>query len=257
MFLLTQDDIIIVKIKKEWLVMKKILITNDDGINASGIIRLAKAAQKYGEVWVVAPDFQRSGASHSINLHDSIDVHEAEFPVHGVKAYAITGTPADCVRLGVLSIMPEKPDIVLSGINFGYNAGSDVQYSGTIGAAMEAVFQKIPAIAFSEGTNEGYIITDMYLESILGELIDTPYTPDMIMNVNFPTCKPEELKGILRDRTVSRGCIFRDRYICEELPDGGRRYMVDGIYNEDVEEGSDLRALFDRYISVGQVKNIG
>lgn len=237
--------------------MKQILITNDDGVNASGIIRLAAAARKYGEVWVVAPDFQRSGASHSINLHDSIDVHEAEFPVPDVKAFAITGTPADCVRLGVLSIMPEKPDIVLSGINFGYNAGSDVQYSGTVGAAMEAVFQKIPAIAFSEGTNDGYIITDMYLESILDELIDTPYVPDEIMNVNFPTCKPEELKGILRNRTVSRGCIYRDHYTCEELADGGRRYMVAGEYNEDVEDGTDLRALSDKYISIGKVKNIG
>ncbi len=237
--------------------MKKILISNDDGINASGIIRLAIAAQKYGEVWVVAPDFQRSGASHSINLHNSIDVYESDFPVEGVRAFSTTGTPADCVRLGVLSIMPEKPDMVLSGINFGYNAGSDIQYSGTVGAAMEAVFQGIPAIAFSEGTGEGYIITDMYLERILDEAVDYSAKPGEILNINFPTCRPDELKGILRDRTVSSGCIYRDHYTCEELSDGGKRYMVEGVYNEDAEEGSDLMALFDKYISIGFVKNIG
>lgn len=235
---------------------KKILITNDDGIDAGGIIRLAAAAVKYGDVWVVAPESQRSAASHSITLRGYIDVYEHSFPVDGVKAYAISGTPADCVRLGVLNIMPQKPDIVLSGINFGYNAGSDVQYSATIGAAMEAVFQGIPAVAFSEGTNDGYIITDMHLDTILSEVIETPFTPGKIVNVNFPTCKPEEFKGILRDRLNSSGCIYRDRYDSEKLSDGGVRYRVNGIYNEDVEAGSDLRALFNNYISIGTVTNI-
>ncbi len=237
--------------------MKKILISNDDGINASGIIRLAKAAKKYGEVWVVAPDFQRSGASHSINLHNHIDVYKTDFPVSDVKAFSTTGTPADCVRLGVLSIMPEKPDIVLSGINFGYNAGSDVQYSGTVGAAMEAIFQGIPAISFSEGTNDGYIITDMYLDTILEEVLNYSHNLCGIVNVNFPTCRQDELKGILRDRFVSSGCIFRDHYTSENLSDGGIRYMVEGVYNEDVEEGSDLKALFDKYISIGTIKKLG
>ncbi len=237
--------------------MKKILITNDDGVKASGIIRLAKAAQKYGEVWVVAPESQRSAASHSITLHGSVDVHKFEFDVSGVKAFATSGTPCDCIRLGVLNIMPYKPDIVLSGINYGYNAGSDVQYSATVGAAMEAIFQNIPAIAFSEGTNDGYIITDMYLDKVLEQVIDKRVGHGEILNVNFPTCKPGELQGILWDRFVSEGCIFRDRYNSIDLPDGGRRYTVEGIYNEDVEEGSDLRALFDKYISIGTVKNIG
>lgn len=234
---------------------KKILITNDDGINASGIIRLAKAATKYGEVYVVAPESQRSAGSHSITLNTYIDVFEHDFPVAGVKAYAITGTPADCIRLGILNILPEKPDIVLSGINFGYNAGTDVQYSATVGAAMEAVFQQVPAVAFSEATGEGYLVTDKYLDEILAEVIETPYVPREIVNVNFPSCKPEEVKGILRDRTNSAGCIYRDRYNCEEIP-GGKRYRVNGIYNEDVEEGCDLRALFDKYISIGKVTNL-
>lgn len=235
---------------------KKILITNDDGIEASGIIRLAKAALKYGEVWVVAPESQRSAASHSITLRTYIDVYEKEFPVPGVKAFAISGTPADCMRVGILNVLPEKPDIVLSGINFGYNAGTDVQYSATVGAALEAVFQGVSAVALSEGTGEGYKVTDRYLEEILDEVINTPYMHRKIVNVNFPTCKPEEVKGILHDRINSAGCIYRDRYNCTELEDGGKRYMVNGIYNEDVEEGSDLRALFDNYISIGTVTNL-
>lgn len=235
---------------------KLILITNDDGIEASGIIRLAKAAKKYGEVWVVAPEKQRSAASHSITLNTYIDVYEHTFPVEGVKAYAITGTPGDCIRLGVLNILPKKPDIVLSGINYGYNAGTDVQYSATVGAAMEAVFQGVPAIAFSEGTDDGYMVTDEYLDDILAELIDTPYVHREIVNVNFPYCKVEEVKGVLRDRINSAGCIYRDRYNLEELENGVRRFRVHGNYNEDVEEDSDLRALFDKYISIGRVRNL-
>ena len=236
--------------------LRRILITNDDGIDAQGIIRLARAAVKYGEVWVVAPEAQRSAASHSITLRTHIDVFRYDFPVAGVQAYAVSGTPADCVRLGVLNILPAKPDIVLSGINFGYNAGTDVQYSATVGAAMEAVFQGISAVAVSEGTGDGYRVTDRYLDDILAEIIDTPFAEDKIVNVNFPICEPEEVKGILRNRLCSRGSIFRDKYDCEDMENGGKRYRVNGIYNEDVEEGSDLRALFDHYISIGTVTNI-
>lgn len=237
--------------------MKRIMITNDDGVNADGIMRLAKAVCSYGEVWIVAPDEQKSGASHSINLHTPIAVKEVAFPVDGVKAFAVSGSPADCVRIGVLNILPEKPDIVLSGINYGYNAGTDVMYSGTIGAAMEAVFQGIPSAAFSEGTNDGYIITDLWLDKVLKEVMSLNLTTDSILNINFPTCKPDELKGILRDRFVSKSFIYKDHYICNELSDGTKTYMVEGDYQEIAEEGSDLKALFDKYISIGYVRNIG
>lgn len=234
---------------------KRILITNDDGIDASGIIRLARVAAKYAEVWVIAPDGQRSAASHSITLRGYIDAFPVEFPVEGVKAYAITGTPADCVRVGSLNIMPKKPDLVFSGINFGYNAGTDVQYSATVGAAMEAVFQGIPAVAFSEGINDGYKVTDVYLEDIVKEVLDTTYVPFEIVNVNFPYCKPEECKGILRDRICSAGYIYKDSYDSEEI-EGGMRYRVNGQFTDIAEENSDLRALFSNYISIGKVTNI-
>ena len=144
--------------------MKKILITNDDGIQSDGLIRLATMATELGEVWVVAPDGQRSAMSHSITLRDSFDAWEVEFPVAGVHAYACSGTPADCVRIGVLNIVPGKPDHVFSGINYGYNMASDLQYSATVGAAFEAAFQKIHTIAFSEGSSEVHEVTDRYLK---------------------------------------------------------------------------------------------
>ncbi len=233
------------------------MITNDDGVHASGIIRLAKAAKKYGEVWIVAPDIQKSGASHSINLHTPFRVEKTNFPVDGINAFAVSGSPADCVRVGVLNLLPCKPDIVLSGINFGYNAGTDVMYSGTIGAAMESIFQGIPSIALSEGTDDGYIITDMYLERILDEAMNMELGTENILNINFPTCRPDELKGILKDRFVSKSYVFKDHYICNILEDGTKTYMVEGEYCKNAEEGSDLKALFDNYISIGRVRNIG
>ena len=235
---------------------RRILIVNDDGIEADGILRLAKAATRFGEVWVVAPESQRSAASHSITLNTYIDVYERDFPVPGVKAFAISGQPADCVRVGVLNVLPEKPDVVFSGINYGYNAGTDVQYSATVGAAMEAVFQGIPAIAFSEGTQGGKEITDRYLEEIIEEVIDTPYEWGRIVNVNFPEVSMENFQGIQRNVENSRGFMYKDSYTCEELTDGGRRYRVKGDLQDNAAENTDLRALFDGYIAIGYVYNI-
>ncbi|MBR1855187.1 MAG: 5'/3'-nucleotidase SurE, partial [Lachnospiraceae bacterium] len=113
---------------------RKILITNDDGITADGLIRLVREAVKFGEVWVVAPDGERSAASHSISLHRALDVYPYDLGVDGVRAFTCSGTPGDCVRVGSIGVMPYKPDVVLSGINFGYNTATDIQYSATAGA---------------------------------------------------------------------------------------------------------------------------
>ena len=152
--------------------MQKILITNDDGIQSDGIIRLARAAKKYGKVWVVAPDGQRSAMSHRITLRETIEFFPVDFPVEGVHAYASTGTPADCVRFGILNIVKEKPDYVFSGINYGYNSGTDIQYSATVGSALEAACAGVHAIAFSEGASECHEVTDAYLEQMLKELME-------------------------------------------------------------------------------------
>ena len=154
--------------------MRSILITNDDGILADGFLRLAKAAQAFGTVFAVAPESQRSAASHSITLHSHIDLFPQEYPVPGIRAYACSGTPADCVRVGSLALLPVKPDVVISGINYGYNAATDLQYSATVGAAFEAAFQGIHAIALSEGASPCHEVTDAYLHEILAELLGQP-----------------------------------------------------------------------------------
>ena len=235
----------------------RILITNDDGIEADGIIRLAKAALKFGEVWVVAPSGQRSASSHSITLRTSIEVCRADFPVEGVEAFAISGTPADCVRVGVRALLPQKPDLILAGINYGYNVGTDVQYSGTIGAAMEGMFQGIRSVAFSEGTEGKPDITDEYLEKLLAEAIDMPVGELEIVSVNIPAVSREEFKGILRDRTVSRNFVFDDHYEKKDASEGKASYMVAGEFCDHAEDKSDLRAVLDGYISIGRVRNIG
>ena len=236
----------------------RILITNDDGINADGIIRLARSAKKIGEVWVVAPLEQRSAASHSISLHNHIDIYPHAFSVPDVKAFSCSGTPADCVRVGSLNIMPCKPDLVLSGLNNGYNVASDIQYSATAGAAFEGAFQGITSIALSEEADKLHEVSDEYLENILSELSDKKLGFGQIFNVNFPGCQLNECKGILKDRKVSHGMFFRDRYKeLEKLENGGIRLMVDGEYNEDAETDTDFKAVVDKYISISIVNNIG
>ncbi len=237
---------------------RKILITNDDGIDSNGLLRLAKAALPLGEVWIVAPEKERSAASHSITLRNHIDVFPVEYPLEGVHAFKSTGTPADCVRVGSLAVMPYKPDIVLSGINKGYNTASDIQYSATAGAAFEAVFQGYPGVALSEGFGDLTEVTDKYVGEILSEIVMRPFTPGKIWNINFPECPLSECKGVLWDRAVSRGMFYKDTYDClEKLPEGGMRYKVHGHYNEDAEEGTDFSAVVNKYVSVGQVNNIG
>ena len=238
--------------------MRSILITNDDGIGADGICRLAAAAKEFGEVWVVAPESQRSAMSHCITLHKPIDVFPRDFPVEGVNAFSCSGTPADCVRVGSLSVMPHRPDVLLSGINCGYNVATDIQYSATAGAAFEGAFQGYLSIAFSEAGGADHSVTDKYLREILAELLEKEPPDNAIWNVNFPQCRLAECRGILRERTVSRGLIFCDSYdTVEELPGGGRRLMVNGRFDPYAEPGSDLRAVLENYISIGIAKNIG
>ena len=236
--------------------MRKILITNDDGINSDGIVRLARAAVEFGEVWVVAPDSQRSAMSHSVTLRHSIEAWKVDFPVSGVHAFACDGKPADCVRIGVLNIVPEKPDHVFSGINYGYNVASDLQYSATAGAAFEAAFQRVHTIAFSEDACERHEVTDRYLKEIIAELLVKPLAINQIWNVNFPGCRLEECKGILRDRAVSTEVFYKARYKETRVSEGRIAYMVEGIRNYDASEGTDLKAILDDYVSVGIATNI-
>ena len=235
--------------------MKRILITNDDGIRSSGIIRLAQAAQTLGEVTVIAPDQEHSAQAHSISILKPVDFIPFAFPVPGVTAWVCSGTPSDCVRVGLSYLLPEKPDLVLSGINYGYNIASDIQYSATVAAALEAAHQGIPAAAFSEPYNPDHSVTDRFLPRVLDLLEKELPGSDAILNVNFPLAS---CNGILTGRTISSGSMFRGSYqLMERLPGGGLRLSAEWVPDDTCDDGSDFRAVLDHYISIGVVRNIG
>lgn len=235
--------------------MMRILVVNDDGIEAEGIYRLAKMAKELGEVWVVAPDSQCSAMSHRITLHEDILVRPAEFAVEGVTAYRIGGTPADCVKVALTYLLPEKPDVIFSGINRGYNAGIDVLYSGTVGAAMEGISNGIPSIAFSNEANDVYDVADHYLLSITKELLAQKLPANQMWNVNFPGCTLTELKGVLKGRTLGQTQFYLDYYEKKEHGNGSFSLTPVGISVTKGEEGTDIKALLDCYISVGTITN--
>ena len=236
--------------------MKKILVTNDDGIHSEGLLRLARAAQPLGELWVIAPETQQSGKSHSFTLHTPIEVRETDYPLEGVHAFTCAGTPADCVRIGLLGILSENPDHVFCGINDGYNVGPDLQYSGTAGAALEASFLGSQAIAFSEARGTDHRVTDRYLREIMTLLLEKPLPEDEIWNVNFPSCPPEECGGILWGRTVSRDRFYVEKYKKTDLGGGKAFFSLGSARTWSAAEGTDLRAVIDGYVSVGRVKNL-
>lgn len=233
----------------------RILVVNDDGINAPGIHRLAEMARKLGEVWVVAPDSQCSAMSQRITVRADLLVKKEEIPVEGVHAYSVSGTPADCVKVAIQHILPERPDVVFSGINGGYNAGVDLLYSGTVGAAMEALSEGVPAIAFSSEKESGYEVTDAYLYAIAKELVAEKLPANEIWNVNFPCCPMSEFKGILKDRKPAQTQFYLDHYERTEQPDGSILLSAEGILITDAEEGTDIGAVLAGYISIGRVRN--
>lgn len=249
---------------------RKILIINDDGIEAGGLKRLAAEALKYGEVWVVAPDGQRSACSHGLTINDPIDIYPVEWDVPGVHAYSCSGLPTDCFRVGSECVMPERPDVVFSGINNGFNAGTDIQYSATVGAALDAAMCGYPVVAFSEGflldpraSGEGHKVTDKYLPEVMAAVLGKPdgksmqIEPGKVINVNFPDCAVPDCKGILWGVTVSMNTPYVDHYrMDEELPGGGKRYSIHWVDRDHADEGTDLRAIIDGYVAVGYVNNI-
>ena len=238
-----------------------ILITNDDSIHAPGIAVLARVAAQLGQVTVVAPAEQCSAMSQKLTLRERLTAERAaDFPVPVREAWAIGGTPVDCVKVALDYVMKEKPDLVLSGINNGYNAGQDIAYSGTLGAAFEAARHGIPAIALSTAADKYLGEAEPHLLSILRELVERQTEPGAVWNVNFPAVKPERpLRGVLRDRTVCPVSMYQERYVEHVRPDGRAELECRGIPtpNELIPEGSDAAAVRSGYISIGQVRCLG
>lgn len=235
----------------------KILIVNDDSIHAPGIALLAKSALELGEVWVVAPAEQCSAMSQKLTLREPITLEKAEnFPVPVKAAYAIGGTPVDCVKVALEYLLEEKPDYVFSGINNGYNAGFDIAYSGTLGAAFEAVRNGIPAMAFSVAGELYLNQAEQYLLPVIRELLEADLARGEVWNVNFPSMKDGNPKGILRNRLVAPVSMFRETYLETMQPDGTVTLQCKGIPtpNEQIPAGTDAEAVRMGYISVGKVK---
>lgn len=236
---------------------RKILVVNDDGYDAPGIYRLAKAARAFGQVTVVAPEFHCSAKSHSITLRDEMRLIKRDIGLKDVEAYSLSGMPADCVRVALCSILPEYPDIVFSGINDGSNCGFDIAYSGTAGAALEAAMHDLPAIAFSRKGHGLDEIADAYLQPMMELLMHMPLNKGEIWNVNFPGISLSQCKGVLWNRNAASSGVFRDHYDARTGEDGILyiREVPEEIPMEQIRIGSDLRAMMEGYVSVGKVKS--
>lgn len=239
----------------------RLLISNDDGIFAQGIRNLANALTSAGhEVTVVCPDRERSATGHSLTIHQPIRAELVTNIFHeSITAWACSGTPADCVKLGLWALMETRPDLVLSGINHGPNLGTDVVYSGTVSAAMEGIVEGIPSIAFSLGsfTTQDFSVAAKYAQTLVGQIAAQPLGP-MLLNVNIPAVSAEEIVGV----KICRQGIRRYVDIFEKRTDprGKTYYWLAGELLEDVEESitpylphdipTDVQAIRDNYITV-------
>ena len=196
----------------------RILVTNDDGIRSPGLLMLAKAVAALGEVWVVAPDRERTAVAHAVTLHKPLRVHEV-----GKRMYAINGTPVDCVNLALLNILPKRPHLLLSGINRGVNLGDDILYSGTVSAAVEGTIHGVPSMAVSqEGREEFRFATGAYYALRVARLIIQRGLPEeTLVNLNIPDRARRDITG------VRVTCLSRRRFenpIIEKVDPHGKTY---------------------------------
>lgn len=225
-----------------------ILITNDDGIHAEGILALKSALDPLGHVCVIAPDRPRSACGHSITLHKPLRLHKVRLP-DGSTGYSTNGTPSDCITLGVLDVVGEKVDLVVSGINWGPNLGWDLTYSGTVSAAMEGAIMGVPSFAVSvashdEGISFAYAAAfSAHLASIL---LEHPLPEDTLLNVNVPAV---EVQGV--EITTQGTRRYAGRVDRREDPSGRTYYWIGGdVMPEDLEPGTDVKSVADDKVSV-------
>ena len=233
----------------------RILCTNDDGIHAPGLKVIEEIARQISDdVWVVAPELDQSGVSHSLSLNDPLRLREVS-----ERHYAVRGTPTDCVIMGSRHIMgDQKPDLVLSGVNRGRNVAEDVVYSGTIAGALEGTILGLPSFALSqefslETRNKPLWDTALkYGADVIRNVMKLGVPRDTVINVNFPACLPDEVKGILVTRQGNRNQGFLR---VDGRHDGrGNPYYWIGFERLAVidvpAEGTDLAALDGDYVSV-------
>jgi len=231
---------------------ERILITNDDGINASGLRHLKTIADKLSnDVWVVAPLNEQSGAGHSLSLTKPIRVRNI-----GEKTFGVEGTPTDCVMMALNHLITGKrPTLVLSGVNKGVNLGEDVTYSGTVAGAMEGTLAGLPAIALSQERKPKTraISWDVWFEfgeKTIRTVVDEGWAKNTFMNINFPSCKVANVKGV---KVTEQGWRDLNQLKVQEHHDPrGYPYYWFGL-NRGIEKtkiGTDLQAINDKFISI-------
>lgn len=229
----------------------RLLLVNDDGIEAIGIQALAKEFEKDYEVTIVAPDKQRSATSHSITLTKPIIVKKMELPGIKSKAYSISGSPADCVRVALDKLVDGKVDVVLSGINLGLNIGADILYSGTVSAAIEGNLYKVPAMALSCQLGEEpncFEVAAKNAKKIFEKVKDDLVENNIVLNVNFPCRKEEDIKGV---KVCKIGGVVYDYYFVENRNGEDEVALaVEGRQNDEIVEATDRFYLNEGYITV-------
>ena len=229
----------------------RILVTNDDGIEADALEPLAAALAPLGEVDIIVPDQNWSGASHSITLFKPIRCRPTKLP-SGRAAHLTDGSPTDCVRLAVNGFLKARPDLVVSGINRGANLGDDITYSGTVAAAMEGILSGIPSIAISLAEYSAaadYRPAAAFCALLAANILERGFAPDALLNVNVPSLPREQIAGVMVTRLGKRS--YRDQLIERLDPYGTPYYWMGGpaIY-DNAEAGTDVAALRDGKISV-------
>jgi len=225
----------------------RILLTNDDGIQAPGIKALAKELRQAGhELYIIAPDRERSAASHSLTLRTDIRVQKI-----GENEYAIGGTPADCAVIALQKILGVPIDLVISGINAGQNMGEDVLYSGTVAAAVEATLQghKAIAVSINSYSDQKYEVAAIWMRKLLEIGIKDLVEPHCVLNINIPNLEMEQIKGIRLTRIGHRKYYNFIKIISEF--DDGFSYRIGGdapVWGK--EPGTDSEAVISGYISI-------
>ena len=230
----------------------RILVTNDDGIQAPGLTIMEEiAAALSDDVWVVAPEYEQSGASHSLSLTEPLRLRQL-----APKRFSVRGTPTDCVIMAMRSVLDSPPDLLLSGVNRGQNIADDVTYSGTVAGAMEGTLLGIPSMALSQGygwesrTKLHWETARSHGPDLVQRIVDYGIPDGTVMNINFPDCPPEAVAGTEITRQGKRDQNLL--YIDEREDARGFPYYWLSFQRKDSNpsQGTDLRALYDNRISV-------
>lgn len=231
----------------------RILLTNDDGIHAPGLKVLERIARALSDdIWIAAPAEEQSGAGRSLTLSRPLRVRQFD-----ARRFAVAGTPTDAVMMALAQLMPERPDLILSGVNRGANLAEDVMYSGTVAAAMEGALAGIPAIALSQrygdtgmGDEVSFAAADAWGERVLRPVLDRPWVPGTVVNINFPPVAADAVKGV---RVVRQGMrdYGRARFERRDDPRGFPYYWLSlGRIEHALEAGTDLAAVAEGYVTV-------